>query len=209
MPRYGTIDHDYGLRLATTEPADDGPVHMLNLMKYRAVAHYRDGSGPEGVSGREADDRYVPRAVLAEIGAAICFAGDVVASSEDWDRVGVVRYPTRKSFIDMQSRRDFQDQHVHKDAGMDHTIVMGTRPRDGLPGTGAPRVLLEVWDGDTPAPVPGTAPVTFDVEGTIVGDGRPWTGARYSALDEGAPVDLSVAGPAHQLLVLDPIVERW
>ena len=31
--RYGTIDHEYGLKLATTEPGDDGPVWMVNLMK--------------------------------------------------------------------------------------------------------------------------------------------------------------------------------
>ena len=56
--RYGTIDHEYGLKLATTEPGDDGPVWMINLMKYREVAEYGDGSA--GISGREADDRYMP-----------------------------------------------------------------------------------------------------------------------------------------------------
>lgn len=129
MPGYGTVDRDYGIRLATTEPADDGPVHMLNLMKYRRVADYGGaGSAGEEVSGREADDRYAPLEILADIGAAVCLVAGVIGASEDWDRVAVVRYATRRSFVKMQSRRDFQDKHVHKEAGMDRTIVMGTVP---------------------------------------------------------------------------------
>src|SRR5262249_32842153 len=45
-----------------------------------------------------------------------------------WDRVAVVKYPARKSFIDMQSRPKFRASHEHKDAGMEQTIIMGCRP---------------------------------------------------------------------------------
>lgn len=38
MPGYGTIDHEYGIRLATTPPEDDGPVWMVNLMRYKEHA---------------------------------------------------------------------------------------------------------------------------------------------------------------------------
>ena len=130
-PRYGTVDRDYGLRLATTPPEDDGPVWMVNLMKYRDVADYADGRDAT-ISGREADDLYTPRESLTAIGAEIVFAGDVdqqlLGDSPTWDRVGVVKYPTRRSFIEMQSRPDFQRQHVHKDAGMAETIVIGCQP---------------------------------------------------------------------------------
>ena len=57
MPSYGTIDHEYGHKLATTDPADDGPVWMVNLMKYKEVADYGDGAD-SGRSGRDADDEY-------------------------------------------------------------------------------------------------------------------------------------------------------
>ncbi len=50
-PRYGTVDRDYGLKLATTPPEDDGPVWMVNLMKYRETADYADGR-QSGISGR-------------------------------------------------------------------------------------------------------------------------------------------------------------
>ncbi len=211
VPRYGLVDRDYGLRLATTAPEADGPVHMCNLMKYRARADYGDESGG-GISGREADDRYAPVDVLRAIGAAVCFTADVVEASEDWDRVGVVRYPTRRSFIDMQRRDDFREKHVHKDAGMDHTIVLGTVPVAGLPGAGAGAlVVLELWTyAAPPSPPAGVATAgaaAFTVEGTIVGDGRRWTGCRYGIAT--GPVDLASATPDHQILVLRPTIERW
>ena len=130
-PRYGTVDRDYGMKLATTPPDEDGPVWMVNLMKYREVADYADGR-ESAISGRDADDLYTPRESLAAIGAEIVFGGEVdqqlLGDAPIWDRVGVVKYPTRRSFIEMQARPDFQRQHVHKDAGMAETIVIGCQP---------------------------------------------------------------------------------
>jgi hypothetical protein len=143
-PRYGTVDRDYGMKLATTPPDEDGPVWMVNLMKYREVADYADGRESE-ISGRDADDLYTPRESLAAIGAEIVFGGEVdqqlLGDAPIWDRVGVVKYPTRRSFIEMQSRPDFQRQHVHKDAGMAETIVIGCQPFD-----------VPVWPADIAQP---------------------------------------------------------
>ncbi|MGA7758934.1 MAG: hypothetical protein WBL31_08045 [Ilumatobacteraceae bacterium] len=134
-PGYGRVDRDYGMRLATMPPDEDGPVWMVNLMKYREVAAYADGGGGAGrtaISGKEADDLYTPLESLAGVGAEIVFGGDVdqqlLGDAPIWDRVGVVKYPTRRSFIEMQSRPDFQRQHVHKEAGMQETIVIGCQP---------------------------------------------------------------------------------
>jgi hypothetical protein len=202
MARYGTIDQEYALRLASTEP--DGDVYMLNLMAYRAEADYGP-DGEKGVTGREADDRYAPLEVLAELGAGVCFLADVEASTEPWDRIAVVRYPTRRSFVDMQSRPDFKAKHVHKDAGMDHTTILGTTPTAALPKTvPGDLVLLEVWSGATPAPIVDGDAVEFTVEGAIVGDGRVWAGVRYTALDE-VP-DLAVS---HMAIALRTVVAQW
>jgi hypothetical protein len=209
MPRYGTINRDYGMHLARCEPDADGDIYMLNLMKYRERAVY-DDAADAAVSGREADDRYAPVDVLAAIGASVCFLGDVVDASEDWDRIAVVRYPTRRSFIEMQARDDFKDKHVHKEAGMDHTTIMGTLPTAGMPGAAKPnRLLIEAWKGSAPTPaVDGTA-VAFDVEGTIIGDERTWDGARYTAIEGDTKVDVSVGTPEYQLIVVQPTIERW
>ncbi len=162
-PRYGTVNRDYGVRLATTDPADDGPIWMVNLMKYREVADYGAEAGDEkAISGRAADDRYAPVDVLRAIGAEVVFHGDVdqqlLGDNTVWDRVGIVRYPTRRAFIDMQSRDDFRKRHAHKEAGMDRTIVMGCLP-NAVPAL--PDGSVEVpWDQVPHPPTPGDGPVT-------------------------------------------------
>ena len=129
-PGYGRVDREYAMRLASTRPDEDGPIWMVNLMAYRERAVY-DGRESE-ISGREADDRYAPLDVLADIGAEVVLAGEVedqlLGATPRWDRVGVVRYPTRRAFIEMQARPDFQERHVHKEAGMAETIVAACTP---------------------------------------------------------------------------------
>lgn len=200
--QYGTIDKQYALHLATRPPEEDGPVYMVNLMKYHEVARYTQDAGvDEPISGREADDRYNPASILAKIGATIVFVGDVTANragDEDWDRIAIVRYATRKSFIDMQARRDFSDKHVHKAAGMQRTIIVCCRPEDaGLDARGRPRtdderhVLMVVRrTGDRAgafASLPGA--VNFAAEGTVIGDGRAWDTVQFVAA--AAPGDLA------------------
>jgi hypothetical protein len=129
--RYGQVDRDYGMRLATTAPEDDGPIWMVNLMKYREKADYADGRESD-ISGKEADDLYAPIGPLTAIGAEPVFFADVetqfLNDSPKWDRVGIVKYPSRRAFIEMQTRKDFQELHHHKEAGMAETIVCGCLP---------------------------------------------------------------------------------
>ena len=129
--RYGQVNIDYGMRLATTSPDDDGPIWMVNLMNYREKADYADGRTSD-ISGKEADDRYAPLGPLAAIGAEAVFFADVdtqlLHDSPSWDRIGIVKYPTRRSFIEMQQRPDFKELHAHKEAGMAQTIVAGCLP---------------------------------------------------------------------------------
>ena len=137
-PRYGQIDRDYGMQaghhVGRRRRSDlDGQPDEVP----RDVADYADGRETT-ISGRQADDLYAPLDVLAEIGAEIVFAADVeqqlLGESPIWDRVAIVKYPTRRSFIEMQSRPDFQDKHVHKEAGMEFTIVSRLPPDRGSGG---------------------------------------------------------------------------
>lgn len=160
-PPYGTVDTDYARRLATTPPADDGPVWMLNLMSYHEVAQYTDGRD-EQLSGQEADDHYSPLDVLADIGAEAVFFADVdtqlLGDAPSWDRVAVVKYPTRRSFIDMQARPDFQERHVHKEAGMAETIVAGCQPI-ASPADDLDPATLPDWDDVAHPPTDDDGPV--------------------------------------------------
>lgn len=190
--KYGRIDKDYAMALATRAPEDDGPIYMVNLMKYHEVAQYTEGAGVEKpISGREADDRYNPSSILAKIGATIVFVGDVVGNhvgSEDWDRIAIVRYATRKSFIEMQSRKDFGDKHVHKAAGMQRTIIVCCRPQDAsLDGRGRPKadddrlIAMVVRQTGNRAAAFSTVPgaTNLAAEGTIIGDGRAWDTVQF------------------------------
>ncbi len=241
QPAYGSIDREYALRLATTAPDDDGPVWMVNLMQYRDRAEYADGTD-HGLTGREADDRYAPLGPLGAIGAEVVFVGEVedqlLGETPRWDRIGVVRYPSRRSFIEMQQRPDFQELHVHKEAGMAATIVMGCQPiiapmadaEDQLvdwadvPHPPTPDdgevVVLHVLrfvpdaNGEHAASTPdemaeyqvaaGAVAVPhgvridgwFEVEGTIIGDGRSWDQVRFNRFPSKAAFMAVVTDPA-------------
>jgi hypothetical protein len=175
-PGYGTPNWEMLQRWLALPAEDDGPFWALNLMKYRTVAEYGDDHDGGIVSGKEADDAYAPLGPLAAIGATVVFHGDVLeqrAGDPAWDRIGIVRYPTRASFFAMQQRDDFKDQHVHKEAGMEFTIVMACHP-DDTAGDGAAdgRLALVVTRSDSAPPIVDgiESVVTCTVEGVIVGD---------------------------------------
>jgi uncharacterized protein (DUF1330 family) len=129
--RYGQVDREYGMKMFATPPEDDGPIWMVNLMKYREKADYADGRTSE-ISGKDADDLYAPLGPLKAIGAEPVFFADVdtqfLNDTPKWDRVGIVKYPSRRAFLEMQNRPDFQELHAHKEAGMAETIVCGCLP---------------------------------------------------------------------------------
>ena len=182
--RYGRINKELIGAWAAMAPDEGGPFWALNLMKYREVADYGSGEGA-ALSGREADDAYTPRESLGAIGAQIVFAGEVervlAGDGVAWDRVGIVRYPTRKKFLEMQQREDFKKQHVHKDAGMEFTIVMSCLPRLPFGGATERHAFVELTVSDADATSSGGV---FDVEGVIVGDERRWRTAAFRWLDD-------------------------
>jgi len=124
---YGIIDRTYAARLEELAAGDDGPVWMVNLMRYRDRAVYADGRDHD-LTGRQADDRYAPFGPFRTVGAELVFLSDVdqqlVGDDQEWDRIAVVRYPTRRAFLDMQELPEYVDLHEHKDAGMASTFVI-------------------------------------------------------------------------------------
>lgn len=218
-PGYGTPNWEMLQRWLALPAEDDGPFWALNLMKYRTVAAYDDAHEGAPVSGKEADDAYAPLGPLAAIGATVVFHGDVLdqrSGAPGWDRVGIVRYPTRASFFAMQRRDDFKDQHVHKEAGMEFTIVMACHPDGSAPGDGvaADRLALVVTRGDsTPPVVDGVeAVVGFTVEGVIVGDDRSFDRVGFVTVRDDAALaallaSVASADEAH-VMVVDRAIDR-
>ena len=215
---FGSIDVGTAGRWMQLPPGDDGAVWMLNLMKYKPLADYGDGGGP-AITGREADDVYAPTAVLADLGATVPLFGDVIRQVADdvaWERIGIVRYPSRASFFEMQRRDDFKAQYVHKKAGMETTIVMGcvpltvAEPADAGRGPLVMRVR-RFADGAVPGPDPdGVVPVAhFAVDGVILGDGRRWDDVRFDRVADDTVAALAdTSGLADQVVVvIDPLIE--
>jgi len=120
--------------------AHDGPIVMINLLKFRDKAEYL-ADAPEhgdGASGAEAYARY--GAALAaftgepQIGLKVLYAGPVARffiGEGDWDQVAVVFYPSRQHFVTMTQDPRYHAAHRHRDAGLDHQDLIETRPMGG------------------------------------------------------------------------------
>lgn len=128
-PSFGTLNPKQAMRMRSISSDDDGAFYMLNLIKYREHAVYRDGRETK-LTGREADNLYSPVEFLAKIGAEIAYVGAVEAqhdgSEPKWEMVGIVKYPSRAKFVEMIADKKFQARSVHKDAGVELTQVVVT-----------------------------------------------------------------------------------
>lgn len=203
-PRYGTINLDYIAGWFSASKTE--PMWALNLMKYREKADYRDGREVD-ITGWEADNLYSPIEPLAMVGAAIALVAIVVdqPAGDDvrWDRVALVKYPYRAALAEMDAMPQFQAQHVHKDAGMERTIVAATFPRTATIDTSlaaatadsAQLMLQFVASADAPEiEADGVeALARFDCENVIIGDGRAWAEARWSVVGKATDDDIRAA----------------
>ncbi|MDG2262486.1 MAG: DUF1330 domain-containing protein [Actinomycetota bacterium] len=106
------------------EPGPDGPIYMVNLLKFKDRAVYEDGRETT-LTGRDAYQIY-GRGVsdlLKEYGGEIVFAGDVTFLAlgqveELWDEVAIARYPGRGDLLAMSSSEAWRDLAVHRTAGL-------------------------------------------------------------------------------------------
>lgn len=112
----------------------DGPVVMVNLLKFREKARYKDGRDPR-LSGREAYHRYgreVEKLVRA-CGGRVLFAGAVTGLSlgrvEDlWDEIALAEYPSRDAFFRMSLTPEWQAIAVDREAGLEGQLNIETVP---------------------------------------------------------------------------------
>lgn len=107
--RHVHSDHEMLASMAAADP--DEPVVMLNLLRYRD--HAEEGCGVDGLSGEDAYRRYGQ--LFAEL--APRFGGEPIwmgrghhpiVGPDVWDVIILVRYPTRRHFVDMFNDPDYQ-----------------------------------------------------------------------------------------------------
>lgn len=118
---------------ALRDHGPDGPIVMLNLLKFKARADYPAGHPDAGSSGEQAYARY-ERLFIGTVGAVSqaepLYDGPVmrtIVGSEadgDWDRMLIVRYPSRQHFLAMMADETYREGLVHRYAALERTILL-------------------------------------------------------------------------------------
>lgn len=106
------------------QPGPDGPIYMVNLLKFKDKAEYEDGRETD-LTGFEAYQLYgraVSR-IIQDYGGEIQFAADVTFLSlgqveELWDEIAIAKYPNRGALLAMSSSQEWQEAAVHRTAGL-------------------------------------------------------------------------------------------
>lgn len=103
----------------------DGPVVMLNLLRFR----------PDG--GREKYyayiDQFASTGVQSRYGVQVLYvgAGGVALAADpgqEWDMVALVRYPSRRAFIDMVEDPDYQRFEHLRTSALVEAVLQATTP---------------------------------------------------------------------------------
>jgi uncharacterized protein (DUF1330 family) len=107
--------------------SDDGPVVMLNLLKFKA----RDGQAEYNKYG----DSVIK--MVESLGGKLLWLGKVDQTligpldANDWDAIALVQYPNRKAFIEMATSKEYDGIHEHREGGLERTVVLACTPRGG------------------------------------------------------------------------------
>jgi uncharacterized protein (DUF1330 family) len=114
------------------EQTTDGPIYMVNLLKFKEKASYEDGRKTD-LTGREAYQIYgeTVSKLLKEFGGGFMFAGNVQRLmlgevEELWDEVAIAVYPSRSAMMEMMSSTKMQEIGQHRAAGLSGQLNIET-----------------------------------------------------------------------------------
>ena len=118
--------------------AKEGPVWMVNLLKFRERAAYPDGRDAD-LPGIDAYRRYAElmrKRVEAKGGRFLCASkveGLLLGQVDDlWDHVAIVEYPSASTLVEIASSEGFAELEEHREAGLAGQLNLTTQPVDGL-----------------------------------------------------------------------------
>ncbi len=110
--------------------ADEGPVVMLNLLKFK----------PDGGRERYTEYGLATGPLLAKVGGKPIFAGEpaelLIGKGEhkDWDLMILVEYPRRQSLIDMVGSPEYQAIAHLRTESLERSVLCAVDPQV-LPGS--------------------------------------------------------------------------
>ena len=112
----------------------EGPVTMLNLLRFREVADYSafpELAPPEPISGSAAYDRYVRHTIpfLTASGGSVVFFGVgghnfVGPASERWDLVMLIRQSSVSDFFAFASNEEYLAGIGHRTAALEDSRLL-------------------------------------------------------------------------------------
>ncbi|MDE0350404.1 MAG: DUF1330 domain-containing protein [Gammaproteobacteria bacterium] len=108
----------------------EGPVSMVNLLKFKEKAEYADGRETD-LTGAEAYGLYgqdMTRWVTSH-GGRLLFSGPahhlVLGEADElWDQVAIVEYPSKEAFVQIVSAPEVAEWGVHRAAGLEGQLLI-------------------------------------------------------------------------------------
>lgn len=120
------------------EPGPDGPIYMVNLLKFKEKAEYEDGRETD-LTGEQAYAIYGAGVskLLTEVGGAAMFSANVERLmlgevEELWDKVAIAMYPSRGAMMDMMRSPKMQEIGIHRAAGLAGQLNIETASAGGM-----------------------------------------------------------------------------
>ncbi len=119
--------------MAFAQGAQDEPVVMVDLLRFRARAAYaRDYAGENAeVSGEEAYKRYTEIALqrVRAHGGRLIWGGPagmtfIGPPNEKWDMILVIHYPSRQAFLSLTADAEYEAALVHRTAALAETRLI-------------------------------------------------------------------------------------
>ena len=128
-----SIDPSSGqFKAAKEKVAPDTPIQMLNMLKFREQANYKDDVNVIACSGKEAYQRYSELSFpkIKAVGGSVSFKAKaltemIAPEGEHWDDVFIVSWPTFQKFLDVVMSADYQAGTFHRTAALqDSRLIM-------------------------------------------------------------------------------------
>jgi uncharacterized protein (DUF1330 family) len=118
----------------------DGPIHMLNLVRFRENAAYPDG---RDVTGAQAYAAYGRESypVFSKLGGRIVWRGGfelmlIGPTEEKWDECFIAEYPSVSAFVEMVRDPVYREAVKHRQAAVIDSRLIRMTPAETGTGFG-------------------------------------------------------------------------
>lgn len=117
-----------------------GPIHMLNLVRFRDKAAYEDGRDATGAEAYAAYGRD-SAPVFARLGGRIVWRGSfeltvIGPADETWDECFIAEYPSVAAFVEMLRDPVYREAVKHRQAAVLDSRLIRLAPAEAGAGFG-------------------------------------------------------------------------